>query len=340
VNSSLAASQAQVDERWMALAIAQAAMAAQEGEVPVGAIVVFEDRVLAFGRNQCLTSHDPTGHAEIVALRQAGSERSNYRLLGCTVYVTLEPCVMCAGALLNARVDRVVFGVREPKSGAAGSVLDLFGMRQFNHHTKVYGGVLEAQCASLLANFFSERRLAIKQASQPLREDALRTPEFFFNALPANYFPSKFIVNLPALCGFRLHYLDEGPLNASEVHLCLHSNNGWGFEFWGAIHSLVSSGIRVIVPDLVGFGRSDKPKRSSLHTVDFHAGYLVDLLSTLEGVMNVVIVHPDQCGDNEKYKDIPFPDRGFRAALVAFGPDKVNTFSIGQRVMELLTDRR
>jgi tRNA(adenine34) deaminase len=144
------------DYMWLALAQAQEARAA--GEVPVGAVVVKDGEVIATGFNQPISRHDPTHHAEIAALRAAATAVGNYRLPGCTLYVTLEPCVMCAGAMMHARIARVVFGARDPKTGACGSVLDLFANTQLNHHAEVVGGVLADDCGTMLSDFFAERR--------------------------------------------------------------------------------------------------------------------------------------------------------------------------------------
>jgi tRNA(adenine34) deaminase len=139
-----------------ALALARQAMAA--GEVPVGAVVVKAGTVIGRGFNQPISSHDPTAHAEIVALRDAGAHLANYRLIGCQLFVTLEPCAMCAGAMLHSRIARVVYGARDPKTGACGSVVDLFAEARLNYHTEVQGGLLGENAAALLQAFFSERR--------------------------------------------------------------------------------------------------------------------------------------------------------------------------------------
>ncbi len=146
------------DAQAMQLALTQAGFAAAAGEVPVGAIVLCEAQVIAVGSNAPIGQHDPSAHAEIVALRAAALALGNYRLPDCELFVTLEPCAMCAGAMLQARLKRVVFGASDPKTGAAGSVLDLFANRQLNHQTTVQGGVLAAQCAALLQDFFQRRR--------------------------------------------------------------------------------------------------------------------------------------------------------------------------------------
>ncbi|HTH77605.1 MAG TPA: tRNA adenosine(34) deaminase TadA, partial [Ramlibacter sp.] len=195
----------------MALALGEARQAAQAGEVPVGAIVVRDGEVIARGRNSPVADSDPTSHAEIVALRAAARALGNYRLDGCTLYVTLEPCAMCVGAMLHARVKRVVFGARDPKTGAAGSVVDLFCIDQLNHRTQVEGGVLQDECGALLADFFKERRMADRAQSQPLRDDAVRTPDDRFANLPGYPWAPHYIADLPSLAGLRMHYLDEDP---------------------------------------------------------------------------------------------------------------------------------
>ena len=144
----------------MQLALAQAALAGQAGEVPVGAVVVCQGEVIATGRNAPIEGHDPTAHAEIIALRAAAKVLGNYRLVDCTLYVTLEPCAMCSGAMLHARLKRLVFGAFDAKTGVAGSVINLFDQPQLNHQTELQGGVLADQSAKLLKDFFSQRRQA------------------------------------------------------------------------------------------------------------------------------------------------------------------------------------
>ncbi len=147
------------DELWMARALELAAHAELEGEVPVGALLVQEGELIGEGWNRPIDANDPTAHAEIQALRAAGRQLGNYRLTGSTLYVTLEPCVMCAGAIIHARVGRVVYGASDPRAGAAGSVFDLLPSdHRFNHRTEVTGGVLAEQCAEQLRAFFRARR--------------------------------------------------------------------------------------------------------------------------------------------------------------------------------------
>ena len=151
------------DEHAMRIALDQAHNAWLVGEVPVGAVIMRAGQVIATGYNRPITEHDPTAHAEIVALRHAATLLGNYRLPECELYVTLEPCAMCAMALMHARLKRVVFGALDPKTGAAGSVLDLFGQAQLNHHTQVESGVLADECGQLLRDFFAERREQYRQ---------------------------------------------------------------------------------------------------------------------------------------------------------------------------------
>ncbi|GAA5182848.1 hypothetical protein GCM10025771_33070 [Niveibacterium umoris] len=146
------------DETFMREALALAREAGSAGEVPVGALVVREGIVVGRGFNQPILRSDPTAHAEVMALRDAGQNLENYRLPGCTLYVTLEPCAMCSGAIFHSRIARVVFGARDPKTGVAGSVTDLFAVGQLNHHAVIEGGLLADDCGGLLSSFFAARR--------------------------------------------------------------------------------------------------------------------------------------------------------------------------------------
>ncbi|HQY39017.1 MAG TPA: tRNA adenosine(34) deaminase TadA [Giesbergeria sp.] len=291
-------SSSETDAHWMRQALAQAQAAGQAGEVPVGAVVVRGGEVIATGRNAPVQGHDPTAHAEIVALRAAAQRLGNYRLEGCTLYVTLEPCAMCSGAMLHARVPRVVFGAQDPKTGAAGSVVDLFASPQLNHQTQVQGGVLADECAALLAAFFRERRSqhrADARAAHPLRDDALRTPDACFAHLPGYPWPPHYLSDLPALAGLRLHYLDEGPQDAPITWLCLHGNPAWSYLYRRMLPVFTAAGHRVVAPDLIGFGRSDKPKKTSFHTFDGHRQVLLELVERLD-LQRVVLVVQDWGG--------------------------------------------
>jgi tRNA(adenine34) deaminase len=146
------------DERWMAAAIALARVADRAGDVPVGAIIVREGKAIAQVENRTVRLSDPTAHAEVLAIREAAAALNDERLQGCTLYVTLEPCAMCAGAIVLARVDRIVFGAWDPKAGMVGSVGDIVRHPKLNHRAEVLGGVLEAECGGLLKQFFTARR--------------------------------------------------------------------------------------------------------------------------------------------------------------------------------------
>lgn len=146
------------DENFMREALCLAEQAALAGEVPVGAVVVKDGQIIGRGSNAPISRHDPTAHAEIAALRDAAQRVGNYRLVGCELFVTLEPCVMCVGAMFHARIARVVFGATDPKTGAAGSVFNLFAESRLNHHARVEGGVLAAECGKVLSDFFAARR--------------------------------------------------------------------------------------------------------------------------------------------------------------------------------------
>jgi len=331
------------DAHWMRLALDQARLAAQEGEVPVGAVVVKDGQLIASGRNASISTHDPSAHAEIVALRAAAAVLGNYRLDDCSLFVSLEPCAMCSGAMLHARLKRVVFGAADPRTGAAGSVVDLFADPRLNHQTEVRGGVLAAEAALALQSFFKPRRVN----AQPVREDALRTPESCFSSLPGYPWPAQYLDALPALNGLRLHYLDIPPDSGVPVSgttvLCLHGDAAWSYAFRHHISAWTRAGHRVVAPDLIGFGKSDKPKKQAVHTLDFHRRVLVEFVEHLD-LHSVELAVPDRATilalampmeapqrysglrvirtvedvDSLGAYDAPYPDRGHRAALREF----------------------
>jgi tRNA(adenine34) deaminase len=292
------------DETFMALALQEAQAAAAKGEVPVGAVVVKDGVVIAMGRNSPIADHDPTAHAEIVALRAAAKALGNYRLEGCELFVTLEPCAMCAGAMLHARLKRVVFGATDTKTGAAGSVTNLFNNIALNHQTEVEGGVLADEASVMLQGFFQDKREIIKQEAKlkhPLRSDALRTPDAAFDNLPGYPWQPHYVSNLPALEGLRMHYLDEGEADvaieasAQTSYLCLHGNPAWSYLYRKMIPTFLESGARVVAPDLIGFGKSDKPKKDAFHTFTWHRQVLIELIERLD-LQNIVLVVQDWGG--------------------------------------------
>ena len=283
------------DAQFMGLALEQAQLAGAAGEVPVGAVVVRDGRVIGVGHNAPVASNDPTAHAEIAALRAAAHALGNYRLDGCEMYVTLEPCAMCCGAMLHARLRRVVYGAPDPKTGAAGSVIDLFAQPRLNHQTEVRGGVLAQACAALLGEFFAARRLEARANADLLREDALRTPDERFADLPGYPWQAHYLGDLPALQGLRMHYLDEGPVDAALTWLCLHGNPAWSYLYRKMIPVFLAAGDRVVAPDMIGFGKSDKPKKDSAHSFGWHRQVLLELVEQLD-LRNVVLVVQDWGG--------------------------------------------
>jgi len=268
----------------MQLALAQAHAALAAGEVPVGAVLVRNGKVIAQAHNAPISKHDPSAHAEVLVMQEAARLLGNYRLDDCSLYVTLEPCTMCAGAVLNARLRRLVWGATEPKTGAAGSVLDVFSLPQLNHHTTRKGGVLAADCAQPLQTFFKAQRATHKaQAAETrLRDDAVRTPDTAFQGLPDYPWPPNYISDLPSLNGLRMHYLDEGPSDASVTWLCLHGNPAWSYLYRHMVPVWLAAGHRVIAPDMPGFGKSDKPKKDATHSFEWHRQVLVEFIDALD----------------------------------------------------------
>ena len=150
------------DQAWMQLALEQARLAAQAGEVPVGALIIKDGEIVAAAHNRNLLDRDPTAHAEILALRQAAARLGNHRLIACTLYSTIEPCSMCAGALVHARISRLVYGAADPKAGAAGSVLQVLNHPSLNHKMEVVSGILAEKCSAILQDFFRRKRAAME----------------------------------------------------------------------------------------------------------------------------------------------------------------------------------
>ncbi|MBL8376888.1 MAG: tRNA adenosine(34) deaminase TadA [Burkholderiales bacterium] len=277
----------------MRAALAAAERAAEAGEVPVGAVVVHAGRVIATGWNRPVGDCDPSAHAEMVALRAAAQVLGNYRLPEAELFVTLEPCSMCAGAVLQARLKKVTFGAHDAKAGAAGSVVDLFAEARINHQTQVEGGLLGEECAILLRDFFAARRTQAKERA-PM-QDVLRTPDARFADLPGYPFAPHYIGDLKGYQGLRIHYLDEGPREARLVFLCLHGQPSWSYLYRRMIPVLADAGHRVVAPDLIGFGKSDKPVDEARYTFMFHRGMLANLVLRLD-LQNVVLVCQDWGG--------------------------------------------
>ena len=338
------------DEDFMQLALEQARLGANANEIPVGAVLAHHGIVIAKSHNLSIQCNDPTAHAEILVLRAAAQHFNNYRLEDCELFVTLEPCAMCAGAILHARLKRVVFGAFDSKTGAAGSVLNVFDSTKLNHHTQVTTGVNALECSHVLQTFFQRKRQLQKAQASPLREDALRTSEARFCNLPDYPWQATFVNSLPALSGLRLHYLDIAQAsNSATVVLCLHGAEDWSYVFRHAIVRLQQDGVRIIAPDYIGFGKSDKPKRESVHSLEFHVSYLMQLLvhlnlhniqlltqgwgrelarallSRAPERFNLQVAVAEMPDDNNclseqeriAMDEAPFPDRGYKAALRA-----------------------
>lgn len=300
-----------------------ARQAAAAGEVPVGAVVVKDGVVVGEGANAPLGCNDPTAHAEVLALRQAAQKLGNYRLEGCTLYVTLEPCTMCSGAMLHARVDTVVYGASEPKTGAAGSVLNVFGYPEINHQTQVVRGVLAEECAAILAEFFQQRRAhnkAAALANHPLKDTALRNPDSAFADLPDWPYTPQWRSDLPALGGLRMAVVDEGPRNALLTWLCVHGAASWGYAFRHLVVHWLQAGHRVVVPDFPGFGRSDQPKRDKAHSAQWHTDVQRDLVQALD-VRNAVLVGDGDGGRLGLAVAQAMPERFAGAWLLDTWPD-------------------
>lgn len=281
------------DRAYMRLALKSAHQAALQGEVPVGAVLVHVPshtvvgakvihEVIGCAHNQPITLHDPTAHAEVLALRQGAQRLSNYRLDECELYVTLEPCAMCAQAIMHARLRRVIFGALEPKTGAAGSVLNLFSYPELNHHTEVLSGLLAEESQAILQHFFAERRRLAKESNEPLPDTALRTPDERFTDVwklwPEYQAGSTYEQSLPELQGLRLHSLDLGRHDSSSVWVGLHGYDAWWPQLRSWAHSKLVHDCRVLLPDLIGFGMSDKPKKVSWHDLHKHVTYLISWL--------------------------------------------------------------
>lgn len=322
-----------LDDQFMQFALKQASLAAAAGEVPVGAVVVKDGVVIATGYNAPISRHDPTAHAEIVALRAAAQALGNYRLDGCELFVTLEPCAMCAGAMLHSRLKRVVFGSFDPKTGAVGSIVNLFDNPALNHQTAVQGGVLADECAAQLQGFFQVKRDQNKRDAKlnhPLRDDALRTPDAAFADLPDYPWQPNYVSDLPSLKGLRLHYLDEGAdtsiSNLNQItYLCVHGNASWSYQFSSQIPQWLKAGSRVVAPDLIGFGKSDKPKKDAFHTIAQHRQVIAELIERL-GLRNIVWVVEGITNAQAASRpyQVPFPDKGFTSALRSFSDQPIN----------------
>lgn len=350
-----------VDAHFLRLALAQAQAAGAAGEVPVGAVLVHQGQVIATGHNAVIGTHDPSAHAEIVALRRGGQYLGNYRLQDCELYVTLEPCAMCAGAIAHARLARVVYGVRDVRAGAAGSVLDVLADSGISHKPQAIcaqeeGGedsALLEDLADLLPHFFHAKRQAKLPPAWPLRPDALRTPESCFLVLEQELGPrpaAHYCQDLPSLAGLRMHYWDSlgaelGAKAEGVVDVCLHDGDGWSQDF-AAFYAERAAAARVLVPDLPGFGRSDKLKKRSVYSPAWWLQVLLEWLEAVApqawrtGQLRLVLqnaqhpllpllwqARPELQGQvwvmpagsaRRAWQQLPYPDAGHRAGILAW----------------------
>lgn len=263
----------------MRLALEQACLAEQLGEIPVGAVVVCEGQVVGAGHNQTLSHCDPTAHAEVVALRAAARTLGNHRLDGCTLYVTLEPCAMCMGAIFHSRVAAVYFGAADPKTGACGSVLDLPAERRINHHCQVHGGVLQAPCAQHLSHYFARLRLNKRQRHRPVREDALRLPSAALSVCMEGVQSLPFD-DLHAAQGLRVQVWQNpsAPQHPARLLLCLHGAMSWSTVYRRLLTAPLDGTTTVWAVDLPGHGGSDKTKKGGEFDAQFQLNVLEALL--------------------------------------------------------------
>lgn len=267
------------DEDFMRLALDQAACGERIAEVPVGAIVVKDSQVIGIGHNRSIVDSDPCGHAEIIALRHAAKFLGNYRLDECTLYVTLEPCPMCMGAVVHSRIKRLVYGAKDPKTGAAGSFIDLAGNSKLNHHCSVTGGVLAQECSNVLSRYFQKLRDENRSERSLLRQDALRLEEGVLRRLLTPFtesVQSKFSANLAHAQQLRIHYLATTNVDESQsVIVFIHGATTWSYVYRHALSLSQQVGFSAVALDLPGHGWSDKTKRG---LIESDVGYQLAIL--------------------------------------------------------------
>ncbi|MDT8991645.1 tRNA adenosine(34) deaminase TadA [Curvibacter sp. APW13] len=250
---------------YMARALELAHQAAAVGEVPVGAVVVDSTgTIVGEGHNRTISESDPTAHAEVVALRAAAKMQGNYRLNDCTLYVTLEPCPMCMGAIFHSRIRALFFGATDPKGGACGSVVGLDTDKRLNPHCVVHGGVLADACSDVLRSYFRDLRVHHAFQRRRVREDALRMPS---DSLLAKYVPGAeglVVDDLSSAQGLRVHVWAKGQRTDSEpparLLLCLHSIGQWAWQFADLLREDLPADVMLMCVDLPGHGQSDKSK--------------------------------------------------------------------------------
>lgn len=259
----------------MQLALEQARAGERAGEIPVGAAILLDGKVVAVGYNQAISGCDPTAHAEIVAIRAAAKALGNYRLDRCEMYVTLEPCAMCMGAILHSRIAKLYFGAPDPKTGACGSVLNLPGDSRINHHCEVAGGISQAQCAQHLTDYFQRLRKDRRISRRPLREDALRLEKTVLAPFVPNAEPVQ-RDDLEASKGLGVHVWQHrhAPSNPRCLVLCLHGATSWSYIYHDLLSIDIPPDVMVCAIDLPGHGNSDKTKTGTEFDIAFQLGII------------------------------------------------------------------
>lgn len=264
----------------MQLALQQAHLAEELGEIPVGAVVLLDGKVVGVGHNQTIGTCDPTAHAEVVALRAAAKFLGNYRLDQCSLYVTLEPCPMCMGAILHSRIAKVFFGAFDPKTGACGSVLNLPNDPRINHHCEVVGGVSQAQCSQHLSRYFEHLRTSKRHARRPrTREDALRLTEGTLSTYMEGV-ESQLVDDLQAADGLRVQTWKSPEASRTPQHLvlCLHGATSWSYIYRDLLRTSRPENVMLWAVDLPGHGGSDKTKKGLEFNVKNQLALLCELL--------------------------------------------------------------
>lgn len=266
-------------EDCMQLALEQAYVAEKLGEIPVGAVVLLDGKVVGTGYNQTISESDPTAHAEVVAIRAAAKLLGNYRLDKCTLYVTLEPCTMCMGAIFHSRIAKVYFGAFDPKTGACGSVLNLPSDHRINHHCQVVGGVSQTQCGLQLSGYFERLRASKSLTRVPLREDALRLPHGALSSYMGGV-KSQPVDDLKAANGLRIQIWQNpaSTSNPKNLVLCLHGATSWSYIYRAVLTADIPARTMVLALDFPGHGGSDKTKKGGEFEVANQLSIVNDLL--------------------------------------------------------------
>lgn len=305
-------------EYFMQLALEQAQIGETVGEIPVGAVLTLGGTVVAVGYNQTVSKCDPTAHAEIIAIRKAAEILGNYRLTQCALYVTLEPCAMCMGAILHSRISKLYFGAVDPKTGACGSVLNIPGEPRINHHCEAHGGILQMQCAQHLTAYFQRLRDDKRRNFHVfLREDALRMdPRTLAPLIPrAESLP---IDDLSASEGLRVQTWRSPHSSQSPecLVLCLHGATSWSYLYRDLFSAEIPADVAVWAIDLPGYGGSDKTKKGQeLRDSAFQIRILTELLQRVTAQRIHIVAQDIGCGLGMRLA-AAIPDRIFGFTLL------------------------